>query len=184
MNCSHFLHQPDIVIDPMVANSDRAASSVKAAAAEGGGRRPAFTELAARPNSGRRIRRLIDTLVIALIPENASRTECELAHGGSPLDASPPPQSGVLDGEIKQLQRRFVVWKAAAGLDDLAQATVQRLDRVGGVDHFADAGGEGEERNHVLPGAASSLADRRVALAPFGLELLEPASAMSAFSAR
>src|SRR5215204_4377023 len=59
----------------MVANSGRAASSVKAAAAAGGDRRPAFTELANRPNSGRRIRRLIDTLVIALIPENASRTE-------------------------------------------------------------------------------------------------------------
>src|SRR5438128_10694618 len=52
LNCSRFLHQPDIVIDPMVANSGRAASSVKAAAAAGGGRRPAFTELAARPNSG------------------------------------------------------------------------------------------------------------------------------------
>src|SRR5438128_1780526 len=75
LNCSRFLHQPDIVIDPMVANSGRAASSVKAAAAAGGGRRPAFTELADRPNSGRRIRRLIDILVIALIPENANRTE-------------------------------------------------------------------------------------------------------------
>jgi hypothetical protein len=32
------LHQPDIVVDPMVANSGRAASSVKAAAAAGGGR--------------------------------------------------------------------------------------------------------------------------------------------------
>src|SRR6266540_4136817 len=49
-------------------------AAVKAAAAAGGGRRPAFTELADRPNSVRRIGRLI-TLVIALIPENASRTE-------------------------------------------------------------------------------------------------------------
>src|SRR5437016_13991715 len=76
LNCSRFLHQSHIVIDPMVANSGRAASSVKAAAAAGGGRRPAFTELADRPNSGRRVRRLIDTLVIALTPENANRTEC------------------------------------------------------------------------------------------------------------
>jgi hypothetical protein len=75
VNFSRFLHQPDIVIDPMVANNGRAASSVKAAAAAGGGRRPAFTELADRPNSGRRIRRLIDILVIAVIPESASRTE-------------------------------------------------------------------------------------------------------------
>jgi hypothetical protein len=50
----------------------------------------------------------------------------ELAHGGSPLDAPSPSQSGVLDGEIKQLQRRVVIWKAAACLDDLAQAAVQR----------------------------------------------------------
>src|ERR1700756_1795228 len=86
----------------------------------------------------------------------------------------PPPQSGVLDGEIKQLQRRVVVWKAAAGLDDLAQATVQRLDCVGGVDHLADARSEREERHDVFPGAAPSLADRWIALAPFILELLEP----------
>src|ERR1700674_5686919 len=71
----------------VVANHGRAASSVKAEAAEGGGRRPAFTEIADRPNSGHRIRRLIDTggliifaslcvtLVIVLIPESASRTE-------------------------------------------------------------------------------------------------------------
>jgi hypothetical protein len=81
------LHQSDIVVDPMVANSGRAASSVKAAAAAGGGRRPAFTELADRPDSGHRIDRLIDTdgsviltsfgagRVIVLIPESVTRTE-------------------------------------------------------------------------------------------------------------
>src|SRR5947199_8607367 len=82
----------------------------------------------------------------------------ELAHDGSPLDASPPPQSGVLDGEIKQLQRRVVVWKAAAGLDDLAQATVQRLDCVGGVDHLADARSEPKERNDASQARPQSLA--------------------------
>jgi hypothetical protein len=81
------LAQPDMVIDPTVANSGRAASSVKAAAAAGGGRRPAFTELAGRPYSGHRIGRRIDAVgsvivtsfgagrLIVLISESASRTE-------------------------------------------------------------------------------------------------------------
>jgi hypothetical protein len=51
---------------------------------------------------------------------------------------------------------------------------VQGLDCVGGLDHLADAGREGEEWSDVLPGPAPDLADRRVSLAPFGLELLEP----------
>src|SRR2546429_8755009 len=80
----------------------------------------------------------------------------ELAHGSGPLDASPPPQAGILDGEIKQLQRRVIVGKTATGLDDLAQAAVQRLDCVGGVDHLADARSEREERHDVFPGAAPS----------------------------
>ena len=46
----------------------------------------------------------------------------KLAHGGGPFNSPPPSQAGILDGEIKQLQRRVVVGKAAAGLDDLAQA--------------------------------------------------------------
>src|SRR6266436_6644553 len=90
------------------------------------------------------------------------------------MDASPPPQAGIPDSEVKQLQGRVVIWEAAPGLDDLAQTTVQRLDRVGGVDHLADAGSKGEERNDVLPAASPGLADRRVALAPFVFELLEP----------
>lgn len=40
-----FLHQPDIVIDPMVANRGRAASSVKAAAAAGGAAGPPLQSL-------------------------------------------------------------------------------------------------------------------------------------------
>src|SRR6266516_149415 len=98
----------------------------------------------------------------------------KLAHGGRPFDSSPPAQAGILDREIQQLQRRIVGGKAAAGLDDLAQRAMQRLDRVGGVDHLADAGGEREERHDMVPGSSPRLGDRRIALAPFGLELLEP----------
>ena len=62
----------------------------------------------------------------------------------------------------------------AARLDDFAQRTIERLDRVGGVDHLADAGRKREDRYHVFPGPAPGLADCRIALAPFGLELVEP----------
>jgi hypothetical protein len=40
----------------------------------------------------------------------------ELAHGGRPFNAAPPAQAGVLDGEVKQLERRIVVGETAAGL--------------------------------------------------------------------
>jgi hypothetical protein len=63
---------------------------------------------------------------------------------------------------------------AAACFDGLAQAIVQRFNCVGGVDPLADARSEREERHDLFPGAAPSLADRRIALAPFVLELLEP----------
>ncbi|WP_245310649.1 hypothetical protein [Bradyrhizobium valentinum] len=48
----------------------------------------------------------------------------ELAHGGSPLDTSPPPQSGVLvrDKAASTHRRR---WETAAGLNDLAQANAR-----------------------------------------------------------
>src|SRR5438034_7109429 len=67
----------------------------------------------------------------------------KLAHGGRPFDSAPPAHAGILDREVQELQRRIVVGKAAAGLDDLAQRAMQRLDCVGRVDHLADAGGKG-----------------------------------------
>ena len=82
--------------------------------------------------------------------------------------------AGVPDGEIEQLQRRLVGRETAPGLDDFAKRPMQRLDRIGGVDHLADARREGEERHHMLPGIAPDLADRGVSLAPFSLELREP----------
>src|SRR5262245_57425293 len=33
----------------------------------------------------------------------------KLAHGGGPIDRSPPAQAGILDREVEQLQRRIVV---------------------------------------------------------------------------
>src|SRR6516225_3197492 len=98
----------------------------------------------------------------------------KLAHCSRPFLAASPAHAGILDCEIKQFQRRIIGWEAAAGLDDLAQRAMQRLDSIRGVYHLANAGREREERHDVLPGPAPGLADRRIALAPFGLELLEP----------
>src|SRR5215471_6081134 len=50
---------------------------------------------------------------------------------------------------------------------------MQRLDGIRRVNHLADGGRERKERHNVLPGPPPGLADRRVALTPFGLELLE-----------
>jgi hypothetical protein len=61
MESRGFLHHPDVVVDPMVANCGGAGSSTKAAAAAGGHHRPAFTGHAGRPYWGHRIDRLIDT---------------------------------------------------------------------------------------------------------------------------
>jgi hypothetical protein len=55
----------------------------------------------------------------------------------------------VPDREVPQFERGIVIGKAAAGFHHLAQAAVQRLDRVGGVDHLADAGREREEQNDM-----------------------------------
>lgn len=65
------------------------------------------------------------------------------------------------------------VRKAVARLDDLAQGPVQRLDRIGRVRAFADARGKREERHNVVPGPPPA-ADRGIAFAPFGLQLLKP----------
>jgi hypothetical protein len=43
---------------------------------------------------------------------------------------------------------------------------LQALDGVGGVDHAAHLGREGEKRDHVLPGPAPQCRNRRVFGAP------------------
>jgi hypothetical protein len=53
-----------------------------------------------------------------------------------------------------------------ARLDDLAQPAVHALDGVGGVDHAAHLGREGEERDDAIPGPAPGCRDGGVALPP------------------
>src|SRR5439155_4250319 len=63
--------------------------------------------------------------------------------------------------------------EVSSGFDRLADLAVQRLDRVGRVDNTTNVGWKGEERDDVLPCLAPGLADHRVTLAPFALELSE-----------
>src|SRR5512144_971112 len=65
-------------------------------------------------------------------------------------------------------------WEAAARLDHLAQASMQTLHGIGGVDHLADGRREGEERHDVVPVPPPGLTDGRIPPSPFGLEVVEP----------
>ena len=76
--------------------------------------------------------------------------------------------------QVDVLECGLVVGEAAAGSDGPAVAGVQALDRVGGADDASDLDVVVEERHELRPGVAPQPADRRVGLAPFLLELLEP----------
>jgi hypothetical protein len=49
---------------------------------------------------------------------------------------------------------------ALAGLGDLAELVVQRLDGIGGVEQLADRGAEGQERGEGVPGTVSGAGSR------------------------
>ncbi len=97
-----------------------------------------------------------------------------MSHGSGPFDTSPPAQAGVFYGQIEQFKSCLVRWEASSRLDDFPERAVQRFDGICCVDHFADRGRESEKRNDMLPDPAPGLPDRRIALAPFGLEFIEP----------
>src|SRR5215216_7331531 len=63
------------------------------------------------------------------------------------------------DREVEQLAGGVLSGEAAAGLDDLADLAVERLDRVGRVDRSADVGREGQERDDPLPMLKPALRD-------------------------
>jgi len=52
---------------------------------------------------------------------------------------------------VEQLPDGVIVREGAAPLDDLAQAVVQRLNRIGGVNHITDRRRVIEERCQTLP---------------------------------
>ena len=59
-----------------------------------------------------------------------------------------------LDGQVEDLDGRSLVGEVAPDPSRPAEPRVERLDGVGGVDHRADLGGEGEERDELLPGVS------------------------------
>ena len=65
---------------------------------------------------------------------------------------------GLPQGQKYQLQRRLRVRKSAAGLDDLAQRTVQRLHTIGGIDGSSDVRRIIEKRGDPPPVSSPHLA--------------------------
>ena len=56
------------------------------------------------------------------------------------------------DRQPEQLDDGVVAGEVAAGLGDLAELVVQRLDAVGGVEQFPDRRGERQEGGEPVPG--------------------------------
>src|SRR5580704_8793986 len=80
---------------------------------------------------------------------------------------------GVAQGKKEQLGSSVIAREVALGADDLAQLEVKGLDRIGRVEDASDLVGEGEEGAYALPVATPRCDDRRVALSPLGLEVVE-----------
>ena len=77
----------------------------------------------------------------------ASGPRRELIECGLPVAGRHDPFLGdVVQRLVEQLGDGPITRERAAVLRDLAQAHVDRLDGVGGVDHLADVGGIAEER--------------------------------------
>src|SRR6218665_2211580 len=68
----------------------------------------------------------------------------------------------VEDGEREQLHGGLIVREVPAVLDDLAELEVQRLDRVGRIDHPPQLRWEREERREPLPRVLEHLRRSRV----------------------
>src|SRR5690606_2550330 len=90
----------------------------------------------------------------------------ELVHGCSPVNRGlVPDRLDVAQSQPDQLGGRLVGGEVATGLDHFAQPRIDAFDGVGGVDHPAHLGREGEERHHLRPGAPPGRGDGGVTLA-------------------
>ena len=77
------------------------------------------------------------------------------------------------DGEVDALERGLLVGEVTAGSDGLADAGVDRLDRVRGAHDASDLAVEAEERDELGPGVLPQPHDCRVLVAPRFGELEE-----------
>ena len=66
----------------------------------------------------------------------------------------------VAQRQVEQFEDRLIVGKRAARFRHFAQRHVQRLNRVGRVDHLPNLRRVREERNHARPVAAPGLRNR------------------------
>src|SRR3954449_10054767 len=99
--------------------------------------------------------------------ESVSEVDLEGGAWRAPGAAALPLGVGLDDRQVDQLGRGLLVGEMPAGLDRLADLAMQALDRVGCVDGAAQLLGQGQERDHVLPGVAPGPDGRGVAVTPF-----------------
>ena len=94
----------------------------------------------------------------------------ERIHGLLPVPGCPSPVGGdVAQGQPDQFVCRVIAGKVPRGLDDLAQAGIDALDRVRRTDHLTERRREGKERNHLIPDPPPRCGDGRAFAAPGSL---------------
>jgi hypothetical protein len=77
-----------------------------------------------------------------------------------------PSGSDVAQDEPEELQRCLIAGEVTPELESFADATMQGLKGIGGVDYLANDVGEGEEQDDVFPVPLPNLNDHRTLLPP------------------
>lgn len=75
--------------------------------------------------------------------------------------------------EVEAFRGRLFVGEIAAGSGRSSELGVQRLDRVGRIEHPSDLGSVVQERHELRPRGGPQRLDGRVAVPPNGVELIE-----------
>ena len=145
-------------------SGDTIKRQARGASLSGATRRPAgvLTPLARRAAaSSSRAVRSFDALepATSVAVENG-----ELVHRRPPRRRRAFPLRGdIPQGQPDQLRRRLVIWKMAAGFDDLTEPRVHALERVGRVDHATNLrrnAKKGTTRDEARRQAATTLGNR------------------------
>ena len=104
------------------------------------------------------------------VPELDGKT-CQCSF--SVPDGHCPFLANAAQRQVEEFQERHVARERAAIFGQLAEAHIDRLDRVGRVDNLADFRWVVEERDQALPVAALGLPDRQLLRIQFVLELTQ-----------
>lgn len=84
---------------------------------------------------------------------------------GTPVDLAFPVDLGQANAEEEHLEDRVVVGKWPSTSQKLPELRVERLDRVGRVEHAPNLRRVGQERHEVFPAVSEGPSDLRI-LAP------------------